>query len=145
MLEIYRIIYQVANDEIKVLISGETGTGKELVAKSLHHNSGRRERPFVVVNCAGIPEGLLESELFGHVRGAFTDAYRDKPGKFQQANHGTLFLDEIGDMTLPLQVKILRALEDGDITRVGGEKPEKVYTRIIAATNTTTLYRLYSW
>jgi len=118
-----------------VLIQGETGTGKELVAKAIHFNSSRKEEPLIVVNCAAIPETLVESELFGHEKGAFTGATQQKKGKFELADGGTIFLDEIGDMPLPAQAKILRVLQDKAITRVGGEKTVRADVRIIAATN----------
>ncbi len=121
--------------DAKVLITGETGTGKELVAKAIHHQSSRRDHNYVKVNCAAIPSELLESELFGHKKGSFTGAFSDKVGKFKSADNGTLFLDEIGDMSLNLQAKILRALEENEIEVVGESKPRKVDVRIIAATN----------
>lgn len=118
-----------------VLIRGESGTGKELIAKAIHENSERRDKPFVRINCAAIPENLLESELFGYEKGSFTDAYRSKPGKFQIADGGTIFLDEIGDMSPAMQVKILRVLQEREFERIGGLKPIKVDVRVIAATN----------
>jgi transcriptional regulator with GAF, ATPase, and Fis domain len=118
-----------------VLITGETGTGKDLFAKLVHRLGDRSTKPFVVVNCAAIPENLVESTLFGHVKGAFTDAQKDRPGKFEAADGGTLFLDEIGDLPLSAQAKLLRVLEDGELDRVGSDKPVKVDVRIIAATN----------
>jgi len=118
-----------------VLIQGETGTGKELVARAIHFNSARQMEPFLIINCAAIPETLVESELFGHEKGAFTGAIQQKKGKFELANKGTIFLDEIGDMPLPAQAKILRVLQDFEITRVGGVKPIKADARVIAATN----------
>lgn len=135
MQEVYKQIGKAASSDVTVLILGESGTGKELVAKSIYKNSSRRDKPFVTVNCAAIPEGLLESELFGHEKGAFTDAKERHIGKFEQAKDGTIFLDEIGDMSLPLQAKILRVLQDRSFERVGGT--ETIYTnaRIIAATN----------
>lgn len=128
-------IRQAAASEATVLITGESGTGKELVARAIHASSRRAARPLVTVNCAGIPRDLLESELFGHVRGAFTGAVSDKPGKFQLADGGTLFLDEIGDMDPVLQAKMLRALQEHEVERVGGSHPESVDIRVLAATN----------
>jgi DNA-binding NtrC family response regulator len=128
-------IRRVATTDATVLISGESGTGKELVARALHQGGPRRCGPFVVVNCGAIPRDLLETELFGHVRGAFTGALRDKIGKFEQASGGTLFLDELGELTLELQVKLLRALQEHEIERVGEGKPRRVDVRIVAATN----------
>ncbi|HEY3393646.1 MAG TPA: sigma-54 dependent transcriptional regulator, partial [Lacipirellulaceae bacterium] len=118
-----------------VLIQGDTGTGKELVAKAIHQNSPRKKRPFVPLNCAALSEHILESELFGHIRGAFTDASSDRQGKFEYADGGTLFLDEVGDMPIPTQIKLLRVLESGEITRVGSNEPVKVNVRILSATN----------
>ena len=135
MLDIYKKIERVATTDISVLILGETGTGKELVAKEIHARSDRAGGPFVVINCGAIPESLLESELFGHVRGSFTGAVATTTGKFQAANKGTLFLDEIGELPLNLQVKLLRALQERQVTKVGDTKPEKVDIRIVAATN----------
>jgi two-component system nitrogen regulation response regulator NtrX len=120
-----------------VLITGENGTGKELVARALHRMSPRAAKPFVEVNCAAIPGELIESELFGHMKGSFTGAIADRAGKFEQANKGTLFLDEIGDMSLAAQAKVLRVLQDNVITRIGGAKPISVDVRVIAATNKT--------
>jgi len=135
MQEIYDLIDKAAASPSKVLILGENGTGKELIARAIHHNSSRAAEPFVAVNCAAIPENLIESELFGHEKGAFTGAYASRRGKFEQAHGGTLFLDEIGDTSLMMQAKILRVLEDSIIQRIGGEKPISVDIRIIAATN----------
>lgn len=135
MQEVFRKIQRVASTDITVLVTGETGTGKELIARELHNRSLRNKGPFISVNCGAIPENLLESELFGHVRGAFTAATSNKQGRFHSANKGTLFLDEIGDMPLTLQVKILRALQERAITRVGDTVSELVDIRIIAATN----------
>ena len=117
------------------MITGESGTGKELVAKALHNNSPRRYKPFVPLNCAALSENILESELFGHIRGAFTGADRERKGWFEHANGGTLFLDEVGDIPLSTQVKLLRALESGEIVRVGTNEPVKVNVRLISATN----------
>jgi two-component system nitrogen regulation response regulator NtrX len=128
-------IEKVAPTDARVLITGENGTGKELVARALHRLSPRAGAPFVEVNCAAIPSELIESELFGHRKGSFTGAHEDRAGKFEQADGGTLFLDEIGDMSLAAQSKVLRALQDSVITRVGGEKPIRVNVRVIAATN----------
>jgi transcriptional regulator with GAF, ATPase, and Fis domain len=135
MRDVYRRVEKVATTDIGVLIRGETGVGKELIAKELHRRSPRVDGPFVAINCGAIPENLLESELFGHEKGAYTGAHAAAPGKFQSASKGTLFLDEIGDLPFPLQAKILRALETRQVTRVGGTKPENVDIRIIAATN----------
>ena len=135
MARIFETVARVADSEATVLITGESGTGKELAARALHWASGRRDEPFVPVNCAALPEHLLESELFGHERGAFTGAVARKKGRFERAEGGTLFLDEIGDMSLPLQAKILRALEDGVIERVGGEEQIALDVRVVAATN----------
>ncbi|MEO7113410.1 MAG: sigma 54-interacting transcriptional regulator [Polyangiaceae bacterium] len=135
MMEVFRKLAKVATTDISVLITGETGTGKELIAKELHRRSPRADGPFVVINCGAIPENLIESELFGHVRGAFTGAVASRPGKFQVADKGTLFLDEIGELPLNLQVKLLRALQERIVFRVGDTKPEKVDIRIVAATN----------
>lgn len=128
-------IEKVAPTEARVLITGPNGTGKELVAHWLHSKSNRSEAPFVAVNCAAIPAELIESELFGHEKGAFTSAIKQRQGKFEQADHGTLFLDEIGDMSLSAQSKVLRALQEHKITRVGGDKDIKVDVRVLAATN----------
>ncbi len=135
MQEVFRKIRKVAPTDISVLITGDTGTGKELIAREVHQRSDREKAPFVVINCGAIPENLLESELFGHVRGAFTGAVQSKIGRFQQAHTGTLFLDEIGELPAPLQVKLLRALQEKIVTRVGDTKPEAVDIRVLAATN----------
>ena len=129
------MIERVAPTEARVLITGENGTGKEVVARLIHEQSARAAEPLVEVNCAAIPSELIESELFGHVKGAFTSAIKDRAGKFEQADGGTLFLDEIGDMSLAAQAKVLRALQESEITRVGSDKAIKVNVRILAATN----------
>ena len=128
-------IDKVAATEARVLITGANGTGKEVVAHLIHENSTRAKAPMVEVNCAAIPSELIESELFGHTKGSFTSAIKDRAGKFEQADGGTLFLDEIGDMSLSAQAKVLRALQENEITRVGSDKPIKVNVRVIAATN----------
>src|SRR3989441_5032599 len=127
----------VARSDAKVLITGESGVGKELVSRAVHFQSARAQHPFVAVNCAGLPETLLESELFGHVKGSFTGAYRDKPGKLQIADRGTLFLDEVGEMSLRMQALLLRFLENGEIQAVGSDESvaKKVDVRVVAATN----------
>ena len=135
MLEVFRMVGRVADSPATVLILGQSGTGKELVARAIHRNSPRASGPFVAINCAAIPENLLESELFGHEKGAFTGAITRKIGRFERAHGGTLFLDEIGDMSLPLQSKILRALQEREIERVGGEGRIPVDVRVVAATN----------
>jgi two-component system, NtrC family, nitrogen regulation response regulator NtrX len=135
IIRIKEMITKVAPSDARVLITGENGTGKELVARSLHDNSARKEQPFIEVNCAAIPGELIESELFGHEKGAFTSAVKQKKGKFELASDGTLFLDEIGDMSLSAQAKVLRALQENTIQRVGGEKNIKVTPRVVAATN----------
>ena len=134
ILKVLQRIESLANTPLRVLISGDTGTGKEMVARALHKNSGRSGK-MISVNCAAFPENLLESELFGHEKGAFTSANARHIGRFQRAHKGTLFLDEIGEMPLAMQPKLLRAIEDGEIERVGGEKPIAVDVRIVAATN----------
>ena len=133
--EVLNMAGRVASSNASVLITGESGTGKELLAKGIHYNSSRAEGPFVAVNCAAIPENLIESELFGHMKGAFTGAIRDKEGKFELAGGGTLFLDEIGELRIDLQAKILRALQERQVDRVGGSHPISVDVRVIAATN----------
>jgi len=135
MQEIFDLVDKAAASQSKVLITGENGTGKEMIARAIHHNSPRASAPFIAVNCAAIPENLIESELFGHQKGAFTGAFTSRRGKFELANGGTLFLDEISDTSLMMQAKILRVLEDGMIERVGAEKSIPVEVRIIAATN----------
>ena len=131
------LILKVAKTDARILITGSNGTGKELVAQQVHENSDRRKKPFIEVNCAAIPSELIESELFGHEKGSFTSAYKQKICKFEQASDGTLFLDEIGDMSLSAQAKVLRALQENKIIRVGGNKSINVNPRIIAATNKT--------
>ena len=126
---------RIAPTDASVLIQGATGTGKELVAQAIHQNSSRKNRPFVALNCAALSENILESELFGHIKGAFTDASSDRVGKFEFADGGTLFLDEVGDMPMPTQIKLLRVLESGEITRVGSNEPVQVNVRILSATN----------
>ncbi|MBI5587944.1 MAG: sigma 54-interacting transcriptional regulator [Deltaproteobacteria bacterium] len=133
--EVFELLREVAPTKATVLIEGETGTGKELIANAIHHNSPRSGGPFVKVNCAALSEGLLESELFGHVKGAFTGAVSDKAGRFELADRGTLFLDEVGDITPHTQVKLLRVLQEGEFERVGGSKTIKVNVRVITATN----------
>ena len=132
---IKELILKVADSDARILITGSNGTGKELVAKQLHENSQRKNAEFIEVNCAAIPSELIESELFGHEKGSFTSAYKQKIGKFEQASQGTLFLDEVGDMSLSAQAKVLRALQENKITRVGGNKSITVRPRVIAATN----------
>jgi len=135
MRQVIEVIKVVAKSNATVLITGETGTGKELVARAIHSQSYRRDRPFVAVSCAALPESLLESELFGHEKGSFTGAYAQKKGKFEVANRGTLFLDEIGEMSANVQVHLLRVLEEKEFNRVGGNEPIKVDVRVISATN----------
>jgi two-component system response regulator HydG len=135
MLALIERLKRIAPTDATVLIQGATGTGKELVAQAIHQNSPRKSKPFVALNCAALSENILESELFGHVRGAFTDASTDRVGKFEYANGGTLFLDEVGDMPMATQIKLLRVLESGEITRVGSNTPLKVNVRILSATN----------
>jgi two-component system, NtrC family, nitrogen regulation response regulator NtrX len=132
---IKEMIIKVAPSDARVMITGANGSGKELVARQIHEKSNRNKAPFVEVNCAAIPSELIESELFGHEKGAFTSAHKQRKGKFEQANNGTLFLDEIGDMSLSAQAKVLRALQENKISRVGGDKEIKVNVRIVAATN----------
>jgi len=135
MQEVFALIDKVAPMKSTVIITGETGTGKELVARAIHHHSDRSAHPFVDMNCAAVPDGLIESELFGHARGAFTGAHQDRKGKFQLADGGTLLLDEIGDLSLVAQAKVLRALETGEVTPVGSERAHTVDIRLIASTN----------
>src|SRR5258705_4715451 len=132
---VHELIAKVEPTAARVLITGENGTGKELVARGLHEASPRREQAFVEVNCAAIPSELIESELFGHMKGSFTGAFADRAGKFEQADGGTLFLDEVGDMSLSAQSKLLRVLQEGVVTRIGGSKPIQVDVRVLAATN----------
>ena len=133
--KVRNIIEKVAPTEARVMITGANGTGKEVVAHLIHENSSRAKKVMVEVNCAAIPSELIESELFGHTKGSFTSAIKDRAGKFEQADGGTLFLDEIGDMSLSAQAKVLRALQENEITRVGSDKPIKVNVRVLAATN----------
>jgi two-component system response regulator HydG len=135
MTRLLETVVQIAPTEATVLVTGDSGTGKELIAGAIHHNSSRKNGPFVKINCAALTESLLESELFGHEKGAFTGADRRKEGKFRQADGGTLFLDEVSEMSLGMQVKLLRVLQEREITRVGGSDVLKVDVRIIAATN----------
>jgi transcriptional regulator with GAF, ATPase, and Fis domain len=135
MLDVLELVAQIADSDATVLIQGESGTGKELIARALHFNSARRDKPFVPVNCGALPESLLEAELFGHVRGAFTGAVRDNPGWFERADGGTLLLDEIGELPPSLQVKLLRVLENGEYSRVGNTQIRRADARIVAATN----------
>ncbi|RMD89116.1 MAG: PEP-CTERM-box response regulator transcription factor [Calditrichaeota bacterium] len=135
MLEIYDIIKRTSHTDATILITGESGTGKELVAKAIHLQSPRKDYPFIVINCGAIPDNLLESELFGHEKGAYTGAHIQRKGKFELANKGTIFLDEIGELSVALQVKLLRFLQDHEIERIGGREPIELDVRIIAATN----------
>src|SRR3954469_891930 len=135
MQQVFKLVGQLAGSDATALITGESGTGKELVARAIYHHGNRSQQAFLAVNCAAIPEQLLESELFGHERGSFTGATLQRIGKFEQCNKGTIFLDEIGDMTPTTQTKILRVLQSGTFERVGGNQPIKVDVRIIAATN----------
>jgi nitrogen regulation protein NR(I) len=135
MQQVFKLIGQVSQSDATVLITGESGTGKELVARAIYHHSGRVEKPFMAINCAAIPENLLESELFGHEKGAFTSAVERRIGKFEQCDGGTIFLDEIGDMPMSTQTKILRVLQNGEFQRVGGNQTFQVDVRVIAATN----------
>jgi len=135
MRDVIERLKRIAPTNASVLIQGETGTGKELVAQAIHQNSPRKNKPFVALNCAALSENILESELFGHIKGAFTDASTDRIGKFEFANGGTMFLDEVGDMPMATQIKLLRVLENGEVTRVGSNDPIKVSVRILSATN----------
>jgi len=135
MQEVYSLIKDISSSTSNVLILGESGTGKELTARAIHKTSPRKEKPFVVINCSAMPEALLESELFGHKKGAFTGAVSDKQGLFEEADGGTVFLDEVGEISLAMQVKLLRVLQDGEFRLVGGEETRHVNFRIISATN----------
>jgi len=135
MKQVFKLVRQVADTDATVLVLGETGTGKEMLAKAIHYNSARKSKPFIVITCSALNESLLESELFGHEKGAFTGAMRSRVGKFEDANGGTVFLDEIGDIPLHLQTKLLRVLQEKEIERVGSNKPIPVDLRVIAATN----------
>jgi len=140
MRRLFSLIQTVSSSNSSVIIQGESGTGKELIAKAIHYNSMRREKPFVVVDCSALPEGLLESELFGYEKGAFTGAISRKKGRIELADKGTLFLDEIGEMGIPLQVKLLRVLQEKQFVRVGGLETIKIDFRLIASTNSCLLY-----
>lgn len=135
MQRVFRMVDRVADADVPVLVRGESGVGKEIVARALHAQSRRRDRPFVKINCAALPSELLESELFGHERGAFTGAHAERPGKFELADGGTIFLDEMGEMQVSLQAKLLQVLQDGEYYRVGGKRPVRVDVRVVAATN----------
>lgn len=135
MIHVMKLVEEVACLDVPVLVLGESGTGKELIARSIHKHSNRKNNPFIAINCGALPENLLESELFGHVKGSFTGAYASKKGLFKEADGGILFLDEVGEMSLPAQAKLLRTLESGEIRPVGGNQTEKVDTRIVFATN----------
>jgi DNA-binding NtrC family response regulator len=142
MRELFHLLETVAGTTSTILITGETGTGKELVARAIHHNSPRRQQRFVAINCGAIPDALLEAELFGHVRGAFTGAFNSRPGRLEQAHRGTLFLDEIGTMSTSLQAKLLRALQEREFEPVGGNETRRVDVRVIVATNADLLQRV---
>src|SRR5712691_3263023 len=143
MQQLEEELKQAGRSDAKVLLTGESGVGKEVAAKLVHRYSARHLRPFSAINCAGVPDSLLESELFGHVRGSFTGAYRDKPGLLEQANGGTIFMDEVGEMSLRMQALLLRFLENGEIHRVGADrKSGTVNVRVIAATNRVLLDRI---
>ena len=134
-MQVLESVRRVASTDASVLISGETGTGKELIARSIHSSSQRSDKPFIKVNCAALPTGLIESELFGHERGAFSGAIQRRIGRFELANHGTIFLDEIGDVPLDIQVKLLRVLQEREFERIGGNQTIKIDVRVVAATN----------
>ena len=142
MTQVLEMVHRVAPTDATVLIQGESGTGKELIARAIHENSPRNDEAFIPINCGALPENLLESELFGHVKGAFTGAHQNKKGLFEEADGGTLFLDEIGEMTPPTQVKLLRVLQDMEVRRVGGNTPVKVDVRLVAATNQQLMERI---
>lgn len=142
MQEVFSVLARIVRTEVPVLVLGESGTGKELVAKALHQNGPRRKGPMVAVNCAAIPATLLESELFGHVKGAFTGAHRNRKGYAEAADGGTLFLDEIGEMPADMQAKLLRFLQDGEVRPVGGNSTKKTDVRVVAATNRNLLQRV---
>jgi len=135
LLQVFAVLAKVSPTDSTVLVTGESGTGKELVVRALHANSKRKNKPFVPINCGAIPKDLLESELFGHEKGAFTHAIRSRPGRFEMADGGTIFLDEIGELDLALQVKILRVIQEKEFERIGGAVTNKVDVRILAATN----------
>jgi transcriptional regulator with GAF, ATPase, and Fis domain len=135
MQDIYKLIGQIAEKDVPVLIMGESGTGKELVARAIYHHSKPNQKPFIAINCAAIPDNLFESELFGYERGAFTGAERTYIGKLERCDGGTCFLDEIGDLSLPLQAKLLRVLQEGEFERLGGSGTIKVNVRMLAASN----------
>ena len=135
MQSVYALIAQISNTDTTVLICGESGTGKELVAQAIHYNSLRANESFIKVNCSALPEALIESELFGHEKGAFTGAISMKKGRFELANNGNMFLDEIGDLSPAIQIKLLRVLQEKEFERVGGTSPIKINVRIITATN----------
>src|SRR5439155_22001588 len=135
MQEMSKAIGRLAPQDVNVLILGESGSGKELVARAIYQHSKRADRPFLAINCAALPEALLESELFGHEQGAFTGAHRRRIGRFEQADRGTLFLDEIGDLSAPVQAKMLRVLQEQSFERLGGNEPVRTHVRVLAATN----------
>ncbi len=145
MQQVYNLINKVADTDSTVLIQGESGTGKELVARGLHFNSNRQHHPFVAINCSALPENLLESELFGHKKGAFTGAVADKRGLFEEANLGTIFLDEVNSMAPQLQTKLLRVLQEREVRRVGDNKSIAVNVRVVGATNEVLQTKLKRW